>query len=250
MADLLDTNLTAQTPAETPGTPTGLESKPEGSDLIDPVKNAAEVFYGDDKGGKPSDEKSGEESAEDKAAREAKEASETPEEKAAREAEEAKAKEAEADERYGAPEGDYETFTFPEGVEVDEAGVADVVGVSKELNLSQASAQKFIDAAVAMRARDAERLETVHNGWIAAAETDKEYGGTKLKESLAVAQKALKEFGSPELGELLAGARLGNHPEVIRLLVRVGNRISEAPIINGGKPVEVDAAKTLYPNLK
>lgn len=248
MADLLSTPVEGVTP------PADTTPAPEGSDLIavekDPMADAADKLFGDDKGGEKTDEKSGEESAEEKAAREEREANETPEEKAAREAEEAKAKEGAVDERYGAPEGDYEPFNLPEGVEMDAEGATEVVELAKELNLSQASAQKIIDKAVNMRQRDAERLETVHTGWIEAAKADKEFGGSKLNESLAVAQKALKEFGSPELGELLAGARLGNHPEVIRLLVRVGHRISEAPIINGGKPVETTPAKTLYPNLK
>lgn len=197
------------------------------------------------------------ETAEEKAAREA---AETPEQKAAREAaeaeeaEKAKAKD-EKDERYGAPEGDadYEAFTMPEGVTLDETGAKDLGALAKELNLSQASAQKIVDLAVAKAQRDAEtgaaQLETVREGWRTATKSDKEFGGDKLDASLVTAQKALKQFGSPELNELVVGAGLGDHPEFIRLMVRVGNAISEAPIVNGGQPAAKDAASVLYPNL-
>lgn len=192
------------------------------------------------------------ETAEEKAAREA---AETPEQKAAREAAEAEAaKEGEKDERYGAPEGDadYADFTLPDGVELDAEGATELKAIAKELNLSQASAQKLVDLALAKQARDsaagAAHMEGIRKGWQDATRSDKEFGGDKLNASLAVAQKALKQFGSPELNELVVGAGLGDHPEFIRLLVKVGNAVSEAPIVNGGPSVTQDAASVMYPN--
>jgi hypothetical protein len=239
---------------------------------VDPMANAADTLFGDpDKPGdnkaKPAADQQVEkpvverdpnlppegETPEQKAEREA---AETPEQKELREAAEAKEAEAKkaADERYGAPEAGYADFTLPEGVEPDTAGIKEVGDIAKALNLSQASAQKLVDLAIAKQARDAEhqqgQLQTIKDGWIEASKTDKEFGGDKLKESLAVAQKALKEFGTPELNELIVGANLGDHPEVIRLLTRVGKRLSEAPIVNGGQPAAKDAESVLYPSLK
>lgn len=192
------------------------------------------------------------ETDEQKAAREA---AETPEQKAAREAAEAEeAKKDEKDERYGAPEGDadYADFTLPDGVELDTEGATELKAIAKELNLSQASAQKLVDLALAKQARDsaagAAHMEGIRKGWQNATRSDKEFGGDKLNASLAVAQKALKQFGSPELNELVVGAGLGDHPEFIRLLVKVGNAVSEAPIVNGGPSVTQDAASVMYPN--
>lgn len=195
------------------------------------------------------------ETAEEKAAREA---AETPEQKAAREAAEAeeaeKAKEGEKDERYGAPEGDagYADFTLPEGVEIDADGVAELTTLGKELNLSQTSAQKLVDALIKRDQRHAEaataNVTNIREGWQTATRADKEFGGDKLNASLAVAQKALKQFGTPELNELVVGAGLGDHPEFIRLMVRVGNAVSESPIVHGANPGTTDAASVLYPN--
>lgn len=185
----------------------------------------------------------------------AREAAETPEQKVAREEAEAKAaKEGEKDERYGAPEGnaDYADFVLPDGVELDTEGATELKAIAKELNLSQASAQKMVDLALAKQARDAAvgaaQMEGIRKGWQDATRADKEFGGDKLNASLAVAQKALKQFGSPELNELVVGAGLGDHPEFIRLLVNVGNATSEAPIVNGGPSVTQDAASVMYPN--
>lgn len=241
---MADETLLGAPAAETLGKEPAAPTPTPEDQKTDPIDGAAGKLYPD---GKQPEGKT-EETAEEKAAREAKEASETPEEKAAREAKEAKEK----DERYGAPEGDaaYEPFKMPEGYEIDEAGNNDLTEIAKDLNLSQASAQKLVDKVVALRQRDAEKLEAVHTSWVDQSKADKEFGGDKLNESLSLAQKALKEFGTPELGELLTGARLGNHPEIIRLLSRVGKSVSDAPIINGGKPVQSDPAKTLYPNLK
>lgn len=192
------------------------------------------------------------ESDEQKAAREA---AETPEQKAAREEAEAKvAKKGEKDERYGAPEGDadYADFTLPDGVELDAEGATALKTLAKDMNLSQASAQKFVDALVARDVAQAEasaaHLNTIREGWQTATRADKQFGGDKLNASLAVAQKALKQFGSPELNELVVGAGLGDHPEFIRLLVNVGNATGEAPIVNGSPPAASDAASVMYPN--
>lgn len=192
------------------------------------------------------------ETAEQKAAREA---AETPEQKTAREAAEAEeAAKEQKDDRYGAPEGDasYADFTLPEGVQLDTEGASELTAIAKELNLSQASAQKLVDLAIAKQARDAAagtaHVEGIRKGWQDATRADKEFGGDKLNASLATAQKALKQFGSPELNELVVGAGLGDHPEFIRLLVKVGNAVSEAPIVNGGPSVTKDAASVLYPN--
>jgi hypothetical protein len=188
-------------------------------------------------------------------AKAAREAAETPEQKTARETAEAKvAKEGEKDERYGAPEGeaDYADFALPEGVTLDAEGATDLKSLAKELNLSQASAQKLVDKLIAKQARDAAageaNVNSIREGWQTATRADKEFGGDKLNASLATAQKALKQFGSPELNELVVGAGLGDHPEFIRLLVKVGNAVSEAPIVNGGPSVTNDAAGVMYPN--
>jgi hypothetical protein len=73
------------------------------------------------------------------------------------------------------------------------------------------------------------------------AKTDKEFGGEKIKENMAVALKAVDalypDAKAPEtiaIRELLKSP-LGNHPDLIRLLFRAGKAISEDKFVIGGR---------------
>ena len=80
---------------------------------------------------------------------------------------------------------------------------------------------------------------------------DKEFGGDKLNENLALASKAMDAFATPELKQVLDQTGLGNHPELIRAFVRVGRQISEDRLVPGGSMPVGDSrtiAERLYPN--
>jgi len=126
----------------------------------------------------------------------------------------------------GAPE-QYE-FVAPEGKEYAAEVIADFSEIAKELNLTQDAAQKLLDKmAPSIEARQTQQVEQIRNEWAAQAQVDKEFGGEKLQENLAVAKKALDNFGTPELRALLNESGLGNNPEVIRFMFRAGKAISE-----------------------
>lgn len=126
----------------------------------------------------------------------------------------------------GAPEK-YE-FQAPEGKEYAAETLADFAEIAKELNLTQDAAQKLLDKmAPSIQARQMQQVEAIRNEWAEASQTDKEFGGDKLNENLAVAKKALDSFGTPELRALLNESGLGNNPEVIRFMFRAGKAISE-----------------------
>ena len=141
---------------------------------------------------------------------------------------------AKTEEKAGAPEK-YE-FKAPEGREFSPEVIGAFSEVAKELNLSEADAQKVIDKiAPAFAARQTEVLEAARVQWETDAKADKEFGGDKLTENMAVAKKALDKFGTPELRELLNTSGLGNHPEIIRAFYRAGKAISEDKFV-GGNP--------------
>lgn len=126
----------------------------------------------------------------------------------------------------GAPES-YE-FKAPEGVQLDSAVIGAFSEVAKELDLSETKAQKVLDrVAPVIAARQAEQLKAARREWAEAAAADKEFGGGKLAENLAVAKRALDAFATPALRTLLEASGLGNHPEVVRLFYRAGKAISE-----------------------
>ncbi len=154
-----------------------------------------------------------------------------------------------------APPEKYE-FKAPEGVTLDADALGEFEAFAKELKLSQGDAQKVADIGAKMSqkwaANQAEAIQTAAAEWAAAATADKEYGGDKLSENLGVAKKALDAFGTPELRTLLNDSRLGNHPEVIRFMVRAGKAISEDRMVTGGAgpaTAATSTAKALYPNM-
>ena len=71
------------------------------------------------------------------------------------------------------------------------------------------------------------------------ARQDPEFGGAKFEQSLSTAKAALANFGSAKLLELLDQTGLGNHPEMIRLLYRVGRAQKEGGY-GGGAPVPTE----------
>lgn len=150
----------------------------------------------------------------------------------------------------GAPEK-YEPFNQPDGATLDQAVMDQFSDAARELNLPQDKAQQLIDKmAPTIAARQAEQLDTLRTEWQAQATTDKEYGGDKLPENLAAAQKAMAAFATPELTKMLNDTGLGNHPEVIRFMVRTGKAMGEDKIVAGGVPPSAGirtAAETLYP---
>ena len=155
----------------------------------------------------------------------------------------------------GAPEK-YE-FKAPEGKEYDAEIIGSFSEIAKELNLTQEAAQKLLDSmAPKIAERQMGQLEAIRNEWAQASQTDKEFGGDKLNENLAVAKKALDQFGTPELRALLNESGLGNNPEVIRFMYRAGKAISEDGYVGNstgagvkGQPKDFNSkAAALYTN--
>lgn len=126
----------------------------------------------------------------------------------------------------GAPEK-YE-FKAPEGQAFDAQVLEAYSTVAKELNLTQEAAQTLLDRiGPVMTERANEQMGVMHLQWFEASKTDKEFGGEKLSENLAVAKKALDQLGTPELRDMLNQSGMGNHPELVRFIYRVGKALSE-----------------------
>lgn len=142
------------------------------------------------------------------------------------------------------------TFETPEGVTLDTAAVEEFSAIAKELGLEQGKAQAIADIAVKMQQRAAENQAALVESWVEQVKTDKDLGGDKLTENLAIAKKALDAFGSPELRDVLNATGLGNHPEIIRAFYKAGKAISEDRFIPGApKGPEMDIAKRMFPTM-
>lgn len=155
------------------------------------------------------------------------------------------------------PEDGKYQLTMPEGMEVDQ-GLLDALGpVMSELKLSNGHAQMLADKFIEAQTADAEKrqqdwAQTI-DGWIETAKADPEMGGAKWDATAASALSVVKRFGTPELTQYLEASGAGNHPEVIRLMAKVGAMIGEdTPAIsdNPGAKADEDPASRLYPNDK
>lgn len=139
---------------------------------------------------------------------------------------------------------------MPEGVELDKAAATEFTAIAKELKLDQAAAQKLADIGASMAQRQAQAHAQLVETWTEQVKTDKEIGGDKLEQNLGVARKALEQFGTPELKDVLNSTGLGNHPAVVKAFIKIGKAISEDGFVAGSpKGAETDLAKKLFPNM-
>lgn len=162
------------------------------------------------------------------------------------------------DKQDGAPD-EYEDFTFPDGIEADEAAIKDFVPLAKELDLNQAQAQKLVDYDSQRRLDEAQArqeawAETLE-GWRSDAESDKEIGGNAFNDNIVVAKAAIDEFGTDELKAALDATGVGNHPEFIRFAYRIGKAISDDKLnVGGARGTAQSSQKTqgqkMYPSME
>lgn len=152
-------------------------------------------------------------------------------------ADKAKAEKAEKEQKQeGAPEK-YE-FTAGEGAELDTEALKDFEPVARDLNLTNEQAQKLVEAypkiLAGVQQRQAEAWQAQTEQWAADVKADKEIGGDKLTANLSAAQRALEQFGDPELKEYLDTTGLGNHPALVKAFIKVGKAMSEDKVVTGG----------------
>lgn len=152
----------------------------------------------------------------------------------------------------GAPD-QYEDFTFPEGVVVDEEAVGEFKDIARELNLDQAGAQKVADIGAKLAAKWAtqaqENFQATLDTWVSEVKADKEIGGDALPQTLAVAKRALATYGTPALQELLNASGFGNNPDVIKFCHKVGMTLKEDAVVTGREGAgPTDVGALLYDN--
>lgn len=150
----------------------------------------------------------------------------------------------------GAPEGDKSKaadageqiqLTVPEGFQIPAEAQAEFLKVLQSDATPQEKANQLIkmhtDALANMQtgfdAAIDDHVATTAEAWAKEVESDKEIGGAKFKENVAVANKALNHFGSDSLKSFLKESGLANHPEMVKLFFRIGNQISEGQIVTG-----------------
>lgn len=137
-------------------------------------------------------------------------------------------------------------LTPPDGFEaIDTEVLAEAEPVLKDLNLSNEQANKLMPIAGQLVKKTLERAEAAINEraitnrreWAEAFESDPEIGGANKDKTIALAAKAFDHYGI-KAGEgvraLLDESGLGNHPDLIRFVARVGADLEEGSFERGG----------------
>jgi len=172
----------------------------------------------------------------------------TAEENASAKAEHDKTKPAEADPLDAVPEGDY-TLTLPDDLPVDDALLGALTPAMKKAGITGKQANVLAEAFASQKKAEYEAFGKTVADWAKQAEADKEIGGANWDTTKASAIKVVERFGTPALREYLNQTGAGNHPEMIRLMAKVGAVISEDnPTGNSQGKVTRDAVSVLYPD--
>lgn len=145
------------------------------------------------------------------------------------------------DDKEQKPEGAPEKYEFKagEGQELDTAALEQFEPIARELNLTNEQAQKMVDLygtkiMPMVQKQQAESWQKTTEKWAADVKADKEIGGDKLTANLSAAQRALDQFGDPELKEYLDSTGLGNYPALVKAFIKVGKAMSEDKVVTGG----------------
>jgi len=157
-------------------------------------------------------------------------------------------------------------LTMPEGMQLDEAALAEATPLFKEYGLSNEQANKL----AALYAKQVEKLAASsrdamtqqHEGWKNATLTDKEFGGDALigkdgkpGPNLIQITAAIDRVAGEQataFKEMLDQTGAGNHPEMGRFLYRVGKMVGEGSMVRGDAAAAGDRAAedVLYPSMK
>ncbi|WQY99866.1 peptidase [Salmonella phage VB_ST_E15] len=146
-----------------------------------------------------------------------------------------------SDDKEQKPEGAPEKYEFKpaEGQELDTSALEQFEPIARELNLTNEQAQKMVDLYGSkimpmVQQQQVEAWQKTTEQWAADVKADKEIGGDKLTANLSAAQRALEQFGDPELKEYLDSTGLGNHPALVKAFIKVGKAMSEDKVVTGG----------------
>lgn len=153
----------------------------------------------------------------------------------------------------GKPPSEYKVQK-PENSPLSDAHLESIKSFAKEKGLSNEAAQMLVEresqAVKSYREQQVADLEVKRNEWLESTKNDKEIGGANFKENAELAKRVIYRFGSEALRTELENTGLGNHPELVRMIAKIGKTMSEDTLAIPGsqtqKPVVKTAAERLY----
>lgn len=126
------------------------------------------------------------------------------------------------------------SFKLPDGAEPDPAQAEQFTAFALENKVPPELAQKLVDFHAEVMGKQVKAWTDTVNAWADQTKNDPEYGGAAYDQNMAIANRALAEFGGPKLGEAARAYGWGNHPEFVRFMVNVGKALGAPSTEKGG----------------
>lgn len=115
-------------------------------------------------------------------------------------------------------------LSMPEGSLLQVADVEKLKAEAKEMGLTNSEAQEYLlthnRAISSYHQEQLRQVEAIRADWVKEAEADTEIGGKDFKQNIELASRLLEKI-NPNIKPLLNASGFGNHPEVIRTIVRL-----------------------------
>jgi hypothetical protein len=113
---------------------------------------------------------------------------------------------------------------LPDNAVLDPSLLQKIAAVAKERGMSQEQAQGFVNA---QNKEVQEIFNRQSEAWLEQVKGDKELGGEGANQTVELAKRVVDRFGTESLKTDLNRTGYGNHPELVRLLSRIGKSMSE-----------------------
>lgn len=130
-----------------------------------------------------------------------------------------------------------------DGAVLDSAYLEQFSQFAKEKKFTQEQAQEFLSRENALLSgfvqKQQQEFEAMQKAWVDEVKKDSEIGGEKFNESVELAHRALKQFGSEKFLNELESTGYGNHPELVRVFAKIGQLLKDDKMVspnsnNGG----------------
>ena len=145
---------------------------------------------------------------------------------------------------------DYTDFVLPETMPYSDDIMAEYKEVAKSAGLPQDQAQKFVDLAIKNATTEQTKINAQRQQWKDEITADKEFGGLNLDKTVQGAKDTISRYGTPKVMELFEQTGLGNNPDLLKMLAKVSQKLSEDSSVDG-KPTgrSKSHAQIIYPNM-
>lgn len=142
---------------------------------------------------------------------------------------------------------------IPKDSLLSQADIDKVSSFAKEKGLSNDVAQTLLEqrsqAVADFHSGQLAALETRKTEWLESCKTDKEIGGEKFNENAELASRVINHYASEDLKKQLNETGLGNYPELVRMIARIGRDIGEDKLVLPGSQTNKAEKKSIESRL-